>query len=50
MEQIIDLFHFGWPDHIDVFQPEFVNSFGDMAFAFARLLRSRGLERPRLLP
>ncbi len=32
VEQIIDLFHFGWPDHIDIFEPEFVDSFGQARF------------------
>jgi hypothetical protein len=50
MEQIVDLFHFGWPDHIDIFQPEFVDSFGELAFGFARLLRERGVETPYIAP
>jgi hypothetical protein len=35
-----DLCHYGWPDHLDVFEPEFVSSFADFAAAFARLLQS----------
>jgi hypothetical protein len=50
MEQIIDLFHFGWPDHIDIFGCEFVGSFGELAFQFARLLQARGIERPCIAP
>ncbi len=50
MEQIVDLFHFGWPDHLDVFSPEFVESFGGLAFQFARLLHGRGLEAPFIAP
>ena len=35
-----DLLHYGWPDHLDVFQPEFVSSFADLAASFARLLQN----------
>ena len=35
-----DLLHYGWPDHLDVFQPEFVSSFADLAAAFGRLLQN----------
>ena len=35
-----DLLHYGWPDHLDVFKPEFVASFADYALEFARLLQS----------
>ena len=38
--QIIwDLFHFGWPDHLDVFSPESPAALGDLAFDFMRLLK-----------
>jgi hypothetical protein len=50
VEQIIDLFHFGWPDHIDALGPGFVDSFGEFAFQFARLLRTRGLMCPLIAP
>lgn len=50
VEQIIDLFHFGWPDHIDIFKPEFVESFGELALRFAGLLQTRGVERPFIAP
>jgi hypothetical protein len=50
IQQIIDLFHFGWPDYLDIFEPEFVEGFGDFALRFARLLRARGLESPFIAP
>jgi hypothetical protein len=33
-----DLCHFGWPDHLDLFQPEFVSSLARYGAAFARWL------------
>lgn len=50
IEQITDLFHFGWPDHINIFEPAFVDSLGEFAFAFARLLRTRGIDTPYIAP
>jgi beta-glucosidase/6-phospho-beta-glucosidase/beta-galactosidase len=41
MEVLLDLLHFGWPDHIDVFSPEFVRSFSRFTRATARHLKSR---------
>jgi hypothetical protein len=38
--QIIwDLSHYGWPDHLDIFSPQYVESFARLAEGFARLLR-----------
>jgi beta-glucosidase/6-phospho-beta-glucosidase/beta-galactosidase len=39
VEIIWDLFHYGWPDDIKIFKPEFVERFGRMAKAFASVLR-----------
>lgn len=36
---IWDLFHYGWPDFLDFFSPEFVEHFRGLARAFARLLQ-----------
>jgi beta-glucosidase/6-phospho-beta-glucosidase/beta-galactosidase len=33
-----DLCHFGWPDHLDLFQPEYVSSLARYGAAFARWL------------
>src|ERR1051326_68634 len=35
---IWDLCHFGWPDHLDVFKPEFVESLARYGTAFAKWL------------
>jgi hypothetical protein len=50
IEVILDLFHFGWPDHIDIFGPEFVGSFGQFTRALVRRLKERGWNRPFLVP
>jgi len=43
--QIIwDLFHFGWPSRLDIFDPSWVESFAGFASAFARVLRSEMTE------
>ncbi|MGH9626909.1 MAG: beta-glucosidase [Bryobacteraceae bacterium] len=34
-----DLFHYGWPDDLDLFHPEFVRRFRSLARSFACLLR-----------
>ncbi len=34
-----DLFHYGWPDDLDIFAPAFVDRFAALARAFARLHR-----------
>jgi hypothetical protein len=34
-----DLCHYGWPDHVDIWQPEFVESFARFAAAAARVVR-----------
>ncbi len=33
-----DLFHYGWPDGLDLFSPEFVSRFGELARAFASVV------------
>ncbi|PWU12907.1 MAG: beta-glucosidase [Verrucomicrobia bacterium] len=35
-----DLCHFGWPDHLDLFKPEFVEGLANYGAAFARWLAS----------
>jgi hypothetical protein len=39
IQVIWDLLHFGWPDGLEIFTPEWVESFADFAVAFARLIR-----------
>lgn len=40
IQVIWDLFHFGWPDHLDIFEPDWIDSFGELATQFGRLLRT----------
>jgi hypothetical protein len=37
MQVIWDLFHFGWPDHLDIFHPDWVEAFGELAAGFTRV-------------
>jgi beta-glucosidase/6-phospho-beta-glucosidase/beta-galactosidase len=37
---IWDLCHFGWPDHLDIFKPEFVSALGRYARALATWLKN----------
>jgi hypothetical protein len=45
VQVIWDLCHYGWPDHIDIWRPEFVEHFARFAAAAARLIRD---ESPRV--
>ena len=47
---IWDLMHFGWPDDLDVFAPEFVTRFARLARAFADLLAAESDEVPWICP
>lgn len=38
IEVIWDLCHYGWPDDLDIFKPEFVKRFAGLARAFANIL------------
>lgn len=44
IQVIWDLCHFGWPDDVDIFAPEFVRRFAAYARAFARLYRQESDE------
>jgi hypothetical protein len=50
IQVIWDLFHYGWPDDLDVFRPEFVTRLARLARAFAALLRDEGDEPPFVSP
>jgi hypothetical protein len=41
IELIYDLFHFGYPDDVDLFSPEFPRRFADYCYATARYISSR---------
>lgn len=45
-----DLCHYGWPDGLDVFRPEFVDRFAEYARAVARLIASETDEVPWYCP
>ncbi|MEG3954357.1 beta-glucosidase [Microcoleus sp. herbarium2] len=50
MQVIWDLFHYGWPDDIDIFSPEFVSRFAKMVGAFMEVLREETDETPFVTP
>ena len=50
MQVIWDICHYGWPDGLDIFRPEFVDRFAALAQAFARLLREESDAAPLLTP
>jgi hypothetical protein len=47
---IWDLLHFGWPDHVDVFAPEFPERLASFARTAAETLREEGVETPMVAP
>jgi beta-glucosidase/6-phospho-beta-glucosidase/beta-galactosidase len=47
---IWDVCHYGWPDDLDIFRPEFVKRFAALTRNFARVLREEGDEAPFLAP
>lgn len=49
--QIIwDLFHYGYPDDLDIFGTEFINRFVAFSEGFTKLLINEGIEKPFLCP
>ena len=40
-EVLLDLMHFGWPDHVDVFSPDFIESFASYTWALIQFLKHR---------
>lgn len=47
---IWDLCHYGWPDDIDIWYPEFVERFARFAAATARVMRDEGITAPLFCP
>lgn len=41
-EVLLDLLHFGWPDHVDVFSEAFPHNFGRFTHALTKFLKRRG--------
>jgi beta-glucosidase/6-phospho-beta-glucosidase/beta-galactosidase len=50
MQVIWDLCHYGWPDDIDIFKPEFVNRFARMAREFTKVLLNETEAVPFIVP
>lgn len=49
-QAIWDLCHYGWPEHIDIWKPEFVERFAEFAAAVARLVRRETDQVPIYCP
>lgn len=47
---IWDLCHYGWPDDLDVFSPQFLDRFAALTRAFTRLLNEETPDAPYLSP
>ena len=47
---IWDLLHFGWPDHVDPFAPDFPQRLAELALRFAELLAEVGDPAPAVAP
>ena len=50
VQVIWDLCHYGWPDHIDIWKPEFVERFAYYAAAVARLIKNESDQVPYYSP
>jgi len=50
VQVIWDLCHYGWPDGLDIFRPEFVDRFADYARAVARLIADETDDTPWYAP
>ena len=50
VQVIWDLFHYGWPNDLEIFQPEFVNRFRAFAKAFAHIFANETDSIPFISP
>jgi hypothetical protein len=50
IQVIWDLLHFGWPDHVDPFSPDFPKRLGALAYQFAECLRDDGVREVAVCP
>lgn len=50
VEVILDILHFGWPEYLDIFRPEFLDAFEGFARALSLYLKQRGVRVPFLAP
>jgi hypothetical protein len=42
IEVLLDLFHFGWPDYLDIFSDEFIRAFARFTAAATRFIKNGG--------
>ena len=47
---IWDLCHYGWPDWLDIFEPQFIDAFARLSREFAKLLKSETDQPPFITP
>ncbi|MEO6723741.1 MAG: beta-glucosidase, partial [Blastocatellia bacterium] len=50
VQVIWDLFHYGWPDDLDISAPEFIDRLAGLARALAKLLREESDDIPFIAP
>jgi len=50
IQVIWDVMHYGWPDDVDIFSPEFIGRFARLARRFARFLADEGELTPWIVP
>ncbi len=50
MQVIWDIFHYGWPDDLDIFSPEFLRRFGAFAREVARVVSNETDDVPYFCP
>ena len=50
IQVIWDLLHFGWPDHVRVFEPDFLDAFGEFASQVGRFLKRENSEQVFVAP
>jgi beta-glucosidase/6-phospho-beta-glucosidase/beta-galactosidase len=50
VQVLFDLCHYGWPDWLDIWSPDFVSSFARLARAFVRWLRAQWDDVPFITP
>ena len=50
VQVVWNILHYGWPDGLDIFAPEFVDRFAKFAGAVARFFRDRSDEVPFYAP
>ena len=50
LEVVWDLCHYGWPDDVDIFSPEFVRRFASLSLAFTKVLAEETDTVPFICP